>query len=615
MTVTYTPLPSTLVITWSVTMSTKRSDDYAPILIAFWRDKTQKTWYYLNMDLNFLLVAVSPSCILDTQVIKLPDSVLRSRNITRYRVTTDYDKRISAQAGHLMADDSAIELSPDQRAPFSFRLAADVTKRSDWGLHVAVTWIIPDWLGSGTGDRVKQTIFWARQSCEPPTGYASCGDDTKLHTFIKTGTRGGLEFTRELRRLFSVGVPPYLSREPTCMRLLFSGALLQFSTVIRFYSFRFDVAFSEARDLGGSGSPLVISLAVAGGFIMAIVTISVIYKKRDSFREIIIDKATVVKSNSYKSTLGAYSDLRDHKSLLSDSDSWEIDPQQVALGSELGHGAFGRVLVGHYKDEKVAIKILKGACTSKEPIALIMEYMPYGNLQQFLKLVYSNDQYYRLTGGRLPIRWMALESLRDRIYTSKSDVWAYGIFLWELVTLDRPAFAHLRLQLEILLSRNINYLALDNLDFSGVSSEASEDDTAPFDVSTESLVTDRELSSAYCPRSGTSSLESVAPSGGAPDDELRQCLISRSAGVAAASSTSGRHQRNHERDDIRRTLSTWSVDGDELKHWLRMHALTKSTLSLADLQASYTQITRRGSTACVTFGSTNSEIHTVSTIL
>lgn len=29
---------------------------------------------------------------------------------------------------------------------------------------------------------------------------------------------------------------------------------------------------------------------------------------------------------------------------------------------------------------------------------------------------------------------MALESLADHVYTSKSDVWSYGILLWELVT-------------------------------------------------------------------------------------------------------------------------------------------------------------------------------------
>lgn len=37
--------------------------------------------------------------------------------------------------------------------------------------------------------------------------------------------------------------------------------------------------------------------------------------------------------------------------------------------------------------------------------------------------------------GRVPVRWMAPESLVQNMYTTKSDVWSYGIVLWEIVTI------------------------------------------------------------------------------------------------------------------------------------------------------------------------------------
>lgn len=35
----------------------------------------------------------------------------------------------------------------------------------------------------------------------------------------------------------------------------------------------------------------------------------------------------------------------------------------------------------------------------------------------------------------MPIRWMAIEALRQNVYTSKSDVWAFAVVLWEIGTL------------------------------------------------------------------------------------------------------------------------------------------------------------------------------------
>ncbi|KAL0969364.1 hypothetical protein UPYG_G00226110 [Umbra pygmaea] len=133
----------------------------------------------------------------------------------------------------------------------------------------------------------------------------------------------------------------------------------------------------------------------------------------------------------------------------------EVDPVWIVM--ELyEHGELGKYLVEHQRFLNSGTLILFSLQICKALAYLEGLNMVHRDIAVRNVLVASEDcvklgdfglsryieeeEYYKASVSRMPIKWMAPESINFRRFTTASDVWMFGVCVWEVMSLGQQPF-------------------------------------------------------------------------------------------------------------------------------------------------------------------------------
>ncbi|KAA3681944.1 proto-oncogene tyrosine-protein kinase ROS [Paragonimus westermani] len=108
-------------------------------------------------------------------------------------------------------------------------------------------------------------------------------------------------------------------------------------------------------------------------------------------------------------------------------------PALVSIMRDIAHGC--RYLEEqHFVHRDIAAR--NCLVSHNDPSGRIVKLCDFGLARD----IYKNDFYRKRNEPKLPVRWMSPEAIRDGLFTSKSDVWAFAVTCWEVMTLGADPF-------------------------------------------------------------------------------------------------------------------------------------------------------------------------------